>query len=87
MEIKDLGVTYLADRLNKDGGTVSSALDHIYTSTDPDCKTTKLEEGSLDHLVIVAEINYKQKPKARNKTFTRRDMKHFTQESLLNTPI
>ena len=48
LEKKDLGIMYLADRLNKEGDTISSALDHIYTSTDLKCKTTKLE----DHLPI-----------------------------------
>ena len=55
-----LGVTYLADRLSKDGDSIYSALDHIYTSTGLDCKTTKLEEGSSDPLPILAEIYYQR---------------------------
>ena len=78
--IAELGITYVADRLSKDGETISSALDHIYSSKNLKIKTSKLENSSTDHLPIIAEIklNIKDKTKVKNKTLIKRSMKNFT---------
>ena len=54
----DLGDTYIADRLNKEGQHITSALDHIYMTMSLEKLTTtkKTEESCTDHVAIVAEI-------------------------------
>ncbi len=41
LENLDLGKTYMADRLRKDGTVIESALDYIYVSHDQNTKTTE----------------------------------------------
>jgi len=61
LENLELGKTYLADRLRKDGTIIESALDHIYVSLDQNTKVTgkKMDTSSTDHLPIIAEIHIK----------------------------
>ena len=49
-----LGNTYLADRLDNEGNTIQSALDHIYVSENMIGKTKceKLELSSTDHVPV-----------------------------------
>ena len=55
----DLGNTYLADRLDNQGNTIQSALDHIYVNDSllNRAKCVKLETSSTDHVPIIARIN------------------------------
>ena len=59
LEIKDMGHTYLADRLSEQGELIESALDHIYVSAEIEMKSTccTLDESSTDHLPIMIKIN------------------------------
>ena len=54
----DLGLTYLADRLNEMCNTIESALDHMYISEEFEnsVKCSKLKDGGTDHVPIMAII-------------------------------
>jgi hypothetical protein len=50
----DLGKTYMADRLRKDGSLIESAIDHIYTNEGSEkiVSVRKLPTSATDHLSI-----------------------------------
>ena len=86
----NLGATYQADRLSELGEVIESALDHVYISDDIKTATLvkKLETSSTDHVPIIAVLNL-QKEKAIFKPIkvTKRCMKNFTVEIVINTYI
>lgn len=69
LENLELGKTYMADRLRKDGTIIENALDHIYVSLDQNTKVTgkKLDISSKDHLPIIAEIRKEKKQRQLKK--------------------
>ena len=76
----ELGFTYLADRLNEDGSTIESALDHLYLSEEliNRVKSSKLKDSGTDHVPILAVIEQlKPENKMKNKVIERRCMKNF----------
>ena len=68
----ELGFTYLADRLNEDGSTIESALDHLYLSEEliNRVKSSKLKDSGTDHVPILAVIEQlKPENKMKNKSW------------------
>ena len=53
LKTSNLGKTYLANRLTKEGNTIESTLDHIYQGTS---KQEKSDESSADNLPIIVGI-------------------------------
>ena len=82
MQVMDVGMTYLADRLTQDGDIIESALDHIYVSTElaNEIGARKSEESSTDHVPIIAELKNERKQKQKQKTIIKRSMKNFTEQ-------
>ena len=68
-----MGDTYPADRLGKDGMTITSAIDHVYVSQSmrDNIKTRKLEESSTDHVTVVVELRWREKTRQKKKTHTK----------------
>ena len=58
-----LGNTYMADRLSKEGQTISSALDHVYLSTTlaQNTRVQKLSNSSTDHVPVKIEVITEEK--------------------------
>ena len=85
LENLELGKTYLADRLRKDGTIIESALDHIYVSLDKNTKVTgkKMDTSSTDHLPIIAEIRIKVQQGKKAESIQKRCLKNFTQQKWL----
>ena len=56
-----MGVTYLADRLNENGETIESALDHLCVSNDlmDVIKNKKLKDSGTDHVPIMIALKLK----------------------------
>ena len=79
LENIELGDTYLADRLNKEGLPISSALDHVYMSSGLIQNSTvkKIEVSSTDHVPIIARIQADGRCKQEKRTITKRSMKNF----------
>jgi hypothetical protein len=73
----DLGKTYMADRLRKDGSLIERAIDHIYTNEGSEkiVSVRKLPNGATDHLPIIAEIINSHPKKIEKKKFIKRSMK------------
>ena len=84
---RELGTTYTADGLNKNGDVVTSAIDHIYVSADLESKTktSKLINSSSDHLPIVARIERKKTNTKKYKTITKRSTKNFNKTAWCET--
>ena len=86
LSIIPLGITYTADRLNEDGSEITSALDHIYfsTNTNQSVEFYKLDNSATDHVPIIAELNLntkaERKPDPSQKTIRKRSMKNFTKK-------
>ena len=75
-----LGNTYMADRLSKEGQTISSALDHVYLSTTlaQNTRVQKLSNSSTDHVPVKIEVITEEKVKPVKKKITKRSMKNFS---------
>ena len=85
----DLGKTYMADRLRKDGSLIESAIDHIYTNEgcEKNVSVRKLPISATDHLPIIAEIINSHPKKIEKKKIIKRSMKNFTQSKWIQSLV
>ena len=76
-----IGNTYQADRLDKMGKTIQSALDHVYFSNKASISNIKtLDCSATDHLPVVLDCNLgKQEGESIVKFVEKRSYKHFNQ--------
>ena len=81
LKIWDLGKTYMADRLRKDGSLIESAIDHIYTNQgiEKNINVKKLPISATDHLPVIAEISNSLPKKNEKNKIVKRSMKNFSQ--------
>ena len=83
--IADIGATYQADHILKDGTIPESSLDHVYTSSSIQklLKVKKLVNSSTDHVPVVINLDLdikKDKSKFKQK-ITKRSFKNFSNEA------
>jgi hypothetical protein len=81
LQILPMGITYVANHMSRNGKIASSALDHIYYSSNKSIKTKVLEESASDHYPIIAEVDLENKASRKETTVTKRCFKSFDSEA------
>ena len=81
----DMGITYTADGIGKNGIIAESGLDHIYASKSLTNRlnTFKKENAGTDHRPIIAEIRIGGQIPNKPKIVVKRNMRNFNKESWL----
>ena len=88
MQVMDIGMTYLADRLTQDGDIIESALDHIYVSTElaNEIGARKSEESSTDHVPIIAELKNEKKTETKTEDHNQKEYEKLHRTKMEGMP-
>ena len=80
--IENIGDTYIANHIQKNGNISTSAIDHIYHRIEKAGKITvkKITNCSSDHLPVIATIPIPKSKMTYIRKIMKRSYKNFTQE-------
>ena len=79
---KDIGVTFTADHVNKNGATSESAIDHVYVSKEinKNVEVKKLLNSASDHFPVILSYDVKRVKICYKRSITKRSLKKFNKE-------
>ena len=82
LRIQDVGLTFQADHMQKNGLVAESSIDHVYSSLPLDncIKLNKLANSSSDHLPVLVSYSLDLTKLRYSHTVTKRSFKNFTKE-------